>query len=542
MKKLLLIITTLALLVCALNVGAFASPSEVLSDEPMPPEYYGRAALSELPNAKELIYAYDAITAGVDLVSDSIDVYDGEHTLSQDELKTALDAYRRDRADHFWLGNHYTISYNDETVTAFKPTYIFDASELPAKRDNFNEAVNAIIAGIPSIMGEFERALMLHDILAERLDYVLDAENAHNAYGALVCGEAVCEGYAEALQVLLMKAGIQSHLALGESKNPSNGVSEGHEWNYVRIDGKYYHVDLTWDDQDSYTYHAYLAVSDARIKEDHVITDADYALPVCDSEEANYFTVLGGKITSYTAKSVAERLRDGGMMGSFFLENTDAAAEFKTFLKNNIGDVAKELGIEGSYSYRLSSLGSEVYIYYDGFCKHPDAIYRDPASATCYEPGMKEHYYCPDCERYYLDRDLTVPATETEITISPLGHSYLSPCDKLCKTCGNERKAPHTLTKIESKSESAHTRSCACGESTLTEAHVDNNSDNKCDLCEGSLPTPIDTAKDIFGKIKTFFSHLKVGEDVTSILTVTVIASVIVILFIFIISRFFKKR
>jgi hypothetical protein len=155
---------------------------------------------------------------------------------------------------------------------------------------------------------------------------------------------------------------------------------------------------------------------------------------------------------------------------------------------------------------------------------------------------MKEHYYCPDCERYYLDRDLTVNATETELTISPLGHSYLSPCDKLCKTCGNERKAPHTLTDIKSESETVHTRSCKCGESTLTEAHVDKNSDNKCDLCEGSLPTPIDTAKDILGKIKTIFSHLKIGEDATSILTVTVIASVIVILFIFIISRLFKKR
>ena len=207
MKRLILFITLISLLVGMLSFNASASPDFIPIVEDVPPEYYGRKALEALPSFKELTYAYDAITAGVEAMSEEISVYDGEHSLSEDELKIALDAYRRDRADHFWLGNAYNVTMAGDKILYFCPTYLIEKSELPEKKDAFDTAVNSIIAAIPSIMGEFEREVTIHDTLAKRIEYDLTAPNAHNAYGALVEGKAVCEGYAEALQVLLMKAG-----------------------------------------------------------------------------------------------------------------------------------------------------------------------------------------------------------------------------------------------------------------------------------------------------------------------------------------------
>lgn len=62
----------------------------------------------------------------------------------------------------------------------------------------------------------------------------------YTAYGALVEGDAVCQGYALAYKLLLDKCGIDSVLVT------SNEM--GHAWNLVKLDGSWYHVDVTWDD------------------------------------------------------------------------------------------------------------------------------------------------------------------------------------------------------------------------------------------------------------------------------------------------------
>lgn len=57
----------------------------------------------------------------------------------------------------------------------------------------------------------------------------------------------VCEGYARAFKVLCDKAGIPCVLVSGNADNGS-GTPEAHMWNYVQIDGKWYAVDVTWND------------------------------------------------------------------------------------------------------------------------------------------------------------------------------------------------------------------------------------------------------------------------------------------------------
>ena len=62
------------------------------------------------------------------------------------------------------------------------------------------------------------------------------------AYGALVEGSAICEGYAKAFKLLCNRAGIACEIVGGTV----NG--EAHMWNYVQIGGDYYLVDATFDD------------------------------------------------------------------------------------------------------------------------------------------------------------------------------------------------------------------------------------------------------------------------------------------------------
>lgn len=63
-------------------------------------------------------------------------------------------------------------------------------------------------------------------------------------YGGLVDGKAICVGYATILQEALKRQSIKSLIVVGTRKD---NFTEGHAWNQVQIDDKWYNVDATWD-------------------------------------------------------------------------------------------------------------------------------------------------------------------------------------------------------------------------------------------------------------------------------------------------------
>ena len=373
-------------------------PIGVAAEEGEFDDYYCRGALAKLSNATALLYAYDQIVAGVEESLESISVYNGTDPITVEEVRTVVDAYRRDHTEHFWFGNQYNMSYNSTTVLKMLPTYIMEGEALEQARQRFEAALDSMLEGITGETSEFERELMLHDRLAGVVTYV-DSDNAHNAYGALVEGKAVCEGYAEALQCLLHRAGIQSLIVLGSSVNPSTGAAEGHAWNMVKIDGSYYHTDLTWNDQGRRLYHAYFNQSDVVIKEDHSIAATAFALPTCTSQTANYFVVKGGLLTEYNVDVMAELLKNNDFSVSVYLNaNVDSFIEW---YRNNISAIAQKAGVKGAYSYSLSGLGRE-YVLGIETCEHASLAHIAAHGATCTENGNDEYYVCT-CGKWFED-------------------------------------------------------------------------------------------------------------------------------------------
>ena len=101
-----------------------------------------------------------------------------------------------------------------------------------------------------------EQYRRIHDDICSMAVYNYDAaaagvvSQAHTAYGLLVDGDAVvCEGYAKAFKVLCDAVGLPCMLIAGESVQSGQftGISN-HMWNAVCLDGKWYSVDLTWND------------------------------------------------------------------------------------------------------------------------------------------------------------------------------------------------------------------------------------------------------------------------------------------------------
>lgn len=64
------------------------------------------------------------------------------------------------------------------------------------------------------------------------------SNNSHKATGPLIDGISLCSGYSDAVKIYLDKLGV-----------PNYKISNAnHIWNLVYLDGKWLHLDLTWDD------------------------------------------------------------------------------------------------------------------------------------------------------------------------------------------------------------------------------------------------------------------------------------------------------
>ncbi len=420
-QRLSALVLILVMLLLTVPISVPAASAAEPPDEPSPfTDYYCREALKALPNATALLYAYDQMVAGVEVSLTEISVYDGVNPISYEELEVAMDAYRRDHAEHFWLGTAFSVSYDATTVYKVRPTYTLSGDALTGAKVQFEEAITRMLADVTPTMNEFERERILHDSLAAKVTYV-EGSHAHDAYGALVQGEAVCEGYAEALQVLCHRAGLQSLLVMGSSINPSTNQPEGHAWNMVRIDGKYYHVDLTWNDQGATLYHAYFNLTDALIREDHTVTETAYALPTCNTDDAHYFTVMGGKITEYTDASIGTLLRENDLSASLYL--TGDKATFLSWYSNNIRAIATQAGVNGAFTYGYVSLGREVILMIET-CRHTSLTPVTSTPADCTTDGNSAYFICT-CGKWFSDAAATEEIRNHDsVRIPTSGHDW----------------------------------------------------------------------------------------------------------------------
>lgn len=132
-------------------------------------------------------------------------------------------------------------SYNSQEVT-ITVDYTYTSAEI----NNVNQEVNSILNTIVNeTMTPYDKILAVHDYIINNavydeacLDDVNTCDNDHSAIGILFDNNAVCEGYAHTMDIMLRALNIPSFKI----------SSDTHQWNAVYYDGGWYHLDATWDD------------------------------------------------------------------------------------------------------------------------------------------------------------------------------------------------------------------------------------------------------------------------------------------------------
>lgn len=216
----------------------------------------GGAALFALTQSQEQ-QLYNTILAGLEARSAAIDIskfglmadayWQGE---DRDLLSKVFWKVCNDNPQLLYVsatsfsGKYADSSYSTIHITTLKPVY--DEFYDDEKIAQLNAVADEAMACLDGDMSDMEKALVLHDFVAERCAYDWQTattgtrphDRVGDAYGALVEGNAVCQGYTMAYKLLLNRAGIVSTTATGVN----------HIWNVLCLDGEWYHVDVTWDD------------------------------------------------------------------------------------------------------------------------------------------------------------------------------------------------------------------------------------------------------------------------------------------------------
>lgn len=144
-------------------------------------------------------------------------------------------------------------------------------------------ASRAVKKCIKSGMTDKQKAKAIHNYIVNNCRYAR-YQNAFTAYGVLVDGNAVCQGYAAAFNLIALKCGLQSMTVCGTTRGGT------HAWNYVKIEKKYRYIDCTWDDTDTFgkgIVYTYFNVTADKMKEEHVWNEAEF--PSSDIRYYKYF-------------------------------------------------------------------------------------------------------------------------------------------------------------------------------------------------------------------------------------------------------------
>ena len=195
--------------------------------------------------------------------NDLLNSENGEEKLNV-AFQSAWNAYTYDNMDVFYIdvekltltttttsiGNFAThrVELSNGDNSSYLKTNFYSNSKLSSKIDLL-EAIRKEIDRQLYGYSNYEKIREVHNWLIDNIEYDLnlESEEPYSISGALTEGKAVCEGYARSFKYIMDELNIPCVLVSGTGTN-SNGETESHAWNYVQLDGKWYAIDVTWDD------------------------------------------------------------------------------------------------------------------------------------------------------------------------------------------------------------------------------------------------------------------------------------------------------
>lgn len=212
----------------------------------------------------------------------------------------------------YYYNFYVMFKKTSESAWSILKTYTY-ITVKDATHPSVDSIVNGAVTQCNSIATnntQYAKALWLHDWLLEQLEYDHSLKWS-SAESALTRGLGTCQAYESAYAKLLTAAGIEN--------SETRDTYDGHTWNAMKLDGKWYQVDCTWDDTSDHFYnfdqrHLYFGLTDELMAVAHP-----------------------GHSKIYTANGYATR--STSLTDNYFVKNGDAqewADKYATRIQDNL--------------------------------------------------------------------------------------------------------------------------------------------------------------------------------------------------------------
>lgn len=385
--------TVMALLITILSFSFIFSDSQVTSTA------LGEGSLFRTMTAKQIIELHPAISNYIKngLLNHEGDIsMDCGYVVPASHIEEIYRSILYENPQLFYVDSHVVdVSILNQTgnLISIRPTYLYGKDETSAKQVELDNAVSTIINAIGSDWSDVEKCRYVHDMIALNCQFYDRSETAtdfsvYSAYGALVKGEAYCEGYTLAYNYILGKLGYTAYFIQSPTVN--------HAWSLINIDGYYYHVDVAYDDPIPDTagrvFHDYCLVSDGQMN----AYDADENNT---NKHTGWISAIKAENDKYNLAwwrnvETAIYTIDGY---DYYINHLYGASKYGALLKhqNDLDLISEVNKIENRWYVEGQNntfwLGNYSYLYYDGKYLY----YNDTSNVYKIAPGstQRELYY-----------------------------------------------------------------------------------------------------------------------------------------------------
>ncbi len=135
--------------------------------------------------------------------------------------------------------NFYYAYYPNGRIATILPVYtVEDKAEIRETLEAIGHATADILLNVNDSMDDFQKVMAVHDYMVFHYEY--DTSLEENTIKIMTEKIGVCQSYALAFKHVMNTIGIDCTFV------PSDAMR--HAWNLVKIDGRWYHIDVTWDD------------------------------------------------------------------------------------------------------------------------------------------------------------------------------------------------------------------------------------------------------------------------------------------------------
>lgn len=253
--------------------------------------------------------AYRAMKTGLTALETSFAV----PRLEGRELADIFFKVRLDCPEIFYAVSFRYRAYQDSANVEMLPQYLFDKGKVKEHQKAMKARVEKLAHPVRAL-SEWEKELYIHDFICANVRYdKLKKPYSHEIIGPLGQNVGVCEGIAKAVKILCDELGIWCIIAISEA-NPEKKIKYRHAWNVVRIGGRYYHLDVTFDNslsREGEMRYDYFNLDDKLFFRDH--ERVIYQIPACADGDHFYYKEkkMSFTKTEEVGKRAAQAVRKG---------------------------------------------------------------------------------------------------------------------------------------------------------------------------------------------------------------------------------------